>query len=46
MKERFVISTLMDGDRLYYKIYDNKSGEIIKCNVGELNKTIWKLLGV
>ena len=42
--ERFSVSTLMDGNRLYYKVHDKKSGKTIKCNVGELNKTIWKLL--
>ena len=46
MSERFSVSTLMGDDGLYYRVYDKKSGKIIECNVGELNQTIWKLLGV
>ena len=46
MSERFSVSTLMGESGLYYRVYDKKSGKIIKCNVGELNQTIWKLLGV
>lgn len=46
MSERFSVSTLTDGNRLYYKVFDKESGRIIECNVGELNQTIWKLLGV
>ena len=46
MSERFSVSTLVGDDGLYYRVYDKKSGEIIECNVGELNQTIWKLLGV
>ena len=46
MSERFSVSTLTDGNRLYYKVFDKKSGKIIECKVGELNQTIWKLLGV
>lgn len=46
MPERFSISTIVEENRLYYKVYDNESGKTIECNVGELNKTIWKLLGV
>ena len=46
MSERFSVSTLVRDDGLYYRVYDNKSGKIIECNVGELNQTIWKLLEV
>ena len=46
MSERFSVSTLMGKNGLYYRVYDKKSGKIIECNVGELNQTIWKLLGV
>ena len=46
MSERFSISTLMGENGLYYRVYDKKSEKIIECNVGELNQTIWKLLGV
>ena len=46
MSERFSVSTLMNDDGLYYRVYDRKSGKIIECNVGELNQTIWRLLGV
>ena len=46
MLERFSVSTLMGKNGLYYRVHDKKSGKIIKCNVGELNQTIWKLLGV
>ena len=46
MVERFSVSTLMGESGLYYRVHDNKSGKTIECNVGELNQTIWKLLGV
>ena len=46
MSERFSVSTLMGKNGLYYRVRDKKSGKIIKCNIGELNQTIWKLLGV
>ena len=46
MSERFSVSTLVGDDGLYYRVHDNESGKIIECNVGELNQTIWKLLGV
>ena len=46
MLERFSVSTLMGKNGLYYRVHDNKSGKTIECNVGELNQTIWKLLGV
>lgn len=46
MSERFSISTLMGDEGLYYIIFDMKDEKIIECNVGELNQTIWKLLGV
>ena len=46
MSERFSVSTLMGDDGLYYRVYDKKSEKIIECNIGELNKTIWKLIGV
>ena len=46
MSERFSVSTLMGKNGLYYQIHGKKSGKIIECNVGELNQTIWKLLGV
>ena len=46
MSERFSVSTLMGENGLYYRVYDKKSEKIIECNVGELNQTIWKLLGV
>ena len=46
MLERFSVSTLMGDEGLYYKVYDKESGKIIECNVGELNQTIWRLLGV
>lgn len=46
MSERFSVSTLMGKSGLYYRVHDKKSGKIIECNVGELNQTIWKLLGV
>ena len=46
MLERFSVSTLMGENGLYYRVHDKKSGKIIECNVGELNQTIWKLLGV
>ena len=45
MSERFSVSTLVGYDGLYYRVYDKKSEKIIECNVGELNQTIWKLLG-
>ena len=45
MAERFSVSTLMGKNGLYYWVHDKKSGKIIECNVGELNQTIWKLLG-
>ena len=46
MSERFSVSTLMGDEGLYYKVHDKKTGKIVECNVGELNQTIWKLLGV
>ena len=46
MSERFSVSTLMGKNGLYYRGHDKKSGKNIECNVGELNQTIWKLLGV
>ena len=46
MSERFSVSTLMGESGLYYRVHDKKSGKTIECNVGELNQTIWKLLGV
>lgn len=46
MTERFSVSTIVDGDRLYYKVHDIENDKIIECGVGELNNTIWKLLGV
>ena len=46
MSERFSVSTLIGKNGLYYRVHDKKSGKIIECNVGELNQTIWKLLGV
>ena len=46
MSERFSVSTLMGKNGLYYQIHDKKREKIIECNVGELNQTIWKLLGV
>ena len=46
MSERFLVSTFVGDDGLYYRVYDKKSGKIIECGVGELNNTIWKLLGV
>ena len=46
MLERFSVSTVMGENGLYYRVYDKKNGKIIECNVGELNQTIWRLLGV
>ena len=46
MSERFSVSTLVNDGGLYYRVYDKKTEKIIECNVGELNQTIWKLLGV
>ena len=46
MSERFSVSTLTGKNGLYYRVHDKKSGKIIECKVGELNQTIWKLLGV
>ena len=46
MSERFSVSTLMGKNGLYYRVHDKESGKTIECNVGELNQTIWKLLGV
>lgn len=46
MSDRFVISTLMNDGQLYYKIHDKESGKNIECNIGELNRTIWKLLRI
>lgn len=46
MSKRFSVSTFIGDDGLYYQVHDKKSGKIIECCVGELNQTIWKLLGV
>lgn len=44
--ERFIISTINENGNLHYRIYDKLSQKFINCGIGELNKTIWKLLGV
>ena len=46
MSDRFSVSTLMGKNGLYYRVHDKKNGKIIECNIGELNQTIGKLLGV
>ena len=46
MSDRFAISTLINDGQLYYKVHDKESGKIVECNIGELKRTIWKLLGI
>ncbi len=46
MTERFLISWVVENGHLHYKVYDRVIGCIIHCNEGELNETIWKMLGV
>lgn len=46
MKNRLVISTLIRKNNLQYQIFDKLTKKICYCNVGELNQTIWKMLGV
>ena len=45
MIERFVISTVVENGHPHYKILDCKSGKEIHCDFGELNSTLYELMG-
>ncbi len=46
MMERFLIKWVEENGHPYYKVYDRATDLVIQCDEGELNETIWEMLGV
>ncbi len=46
MKERFLISWIVENGYPHYKVHDKVTGRTVHCDEGELNETIWKMMGV
>ncbi len=46
MTERFRINWVVENGHLHYKVYDKLTDQEIHCDEGELNETIWEMLGV
>ena len=42
---RFVVSTIIKDGNILYQLFDKLTGKFTFCKVGELNKTIWDLIG-
>ena len=45
MEERFKISTVIENGYLHYKIFDYKTCKEVHCDIGELNSTLYELMG-
>lgn len=45
MKERFVINWVVENGHPHYKVYDKVTDQTVHCDEGELNETIWEMLG-
>jgi hypothetical protein len=45
MEERFKISTVIENGCLHYKIFDCKTFKEVHCDIGELNSTLYELMG-
>ncbi len=46
MTERFLINWVVENGYPHYKVYDKVTGREVHCDEGELNETIWEMLGV
>ena len=44
MESRFVISTVTQNGYPHYKIFDNKTGQTVYCDLNELNDTLYKMM--
>lgn len=45
MHKLFDIETIIENGHGHYKVTDNRNGNVIHCEFGELNETIYELLG-
>ncbi len=46
MKERFLISWVVENGHPHYKVHDKVTGKTVHYDEGELNETIWEMMGV
>lgn len=46
LKERFLISFTENNGKQLCKIFDKTNKKEVMCEMNNLNKTIWKMLGV
>lgn len=46
MVERLLISWVVENGLPHYRVYDKVTNTEIHCDEGELNETIWEMLGV
>lgn len=46
MTERFLISWVVENGHPHYKVYDKVKYREVHCDEGELNETIWEMMGV
>lgn len=42
--DRFQINIVNDNGHIHYKIVDTRNNKEIRCNINELNKTLYELI--
>lgn len=42
--KKFVIDTVIQNEQLHYSVVDSQTGQIIHCELNELNDTLYEMM--